>query len=275
MGENRRVSTVEPEKRIWEREFFSGTAQELHEAEMPPARRLVRLNSLTRPAVVLGSAQRAQPAWVNAVEQSGIDLARRRSGGGAVWLAPGEQCWIDLWLPASDPLWISDVAQSSWWLGECWAQALTTLAGHTTASAAGATTLQAAAPQVHTGPLLDREFAQIACFAGLGSGEVTVNQRKVVGISQRRSRLGARFQCVVYIQWDPEPLLAVLESTEKQTDEGAHRREQSAGVSTTGGSSGLGSVLRTRVQAAGIAPGSAHVPVERRVFDALVASLPQ
>jgi len=48
------------------------------------------------------------------------------------------------------------------------------------------------------------------CFAGRGPGEVLLGEAKVVGISQRRTRAGARFQCAVPVRWDPAPLAALL-----------------------------------------------------------------
>ena len=48
------------------------------------------------------------------------------------------------------------------------------------------------------------------CFAGVGPGEVLVGGRKVVGISQRRTRAGARFHCAALRAWDARALLAVL-----------------------------------------------------------------
>jgi lipoate-protein ligase A len=48
------------------------------------------------------------------------------------------------------------------------------------------------------------------CFAGLAPREVSWQGRKVVGISQRRTRVGARFQCALLHGWDPDPLLDVL-----------------------------------------------------------------
>jgi lipoate-protein ligase A len=39
---------------------------------------------------------------------------------------------------------------------------------------------------------------------------VTIDGRKVVGISQRRSRGGAVFQCAIPVVWDPAVLLEVL-----------------------------------------------------------------
>jgi lipoate-protein ligase A len=48
------------------------------------------------------------------------------------------------------------------------------------------------------------------CFAGLGSGEVSAGGRKVVGLSQRRSRAGSLFLCAALLRWDPARLLDVL-----------------------------------------------------------------
>ena len=45
----------------------------------------------------------------------------------------------------------------------------------------------------------------------MGPGEVERDGRKVVGISQRRTRAGARFQCVAYREWRPDRLLALLD----------------------------------------------------------------
>jgi lipoate-protein ligase A len=39
---------------------------------------------------------------------------------------------------------------------------------------------------------------------------VTVAGRKVVGISQRRTRRAARFQCAAALAWDPAALVALL-----------------------------------------------------------------
>jgi hypothetical protein len=38
----------------------------------------------------------------------------------------------------------------------------------------------------------------------VGTGEVSVGERKLVGLSQRRTREGARFQCLVHLAWRPE-----------------------------------------------------------------------
>jgi hypothetical protein len=65
-------------------------------------------------------------------------------------------------------------------------------------------------------------WTPMVCFAGLGPGEVTVDGAKVVGISQRRTRVGALFQCAVPLlgpgggplgPWDPGGLVDVLALT--------------------------------------------------------------
>ncbi|HEX6785774.1 MAG TPA: hypothetical protein VF076_01140, partial [Acidimicrobiales bacterium] len=53
-------------------------------------------------------------------------------------------------------------------------------------------------------------WSPLVCFSGLGPGEVHAGGRKVVGISQRRTRGWARFQCAAYLRWDPDALVALL-----------------------------------------------------------------
>ena len=112
-------------------------------------------------------------------------------------LEPGAVLWVDVILPAGDPLWVDDVGRSFQWLGEVWAAAL------------GAGGVEGA--EVHDGPMYRTDWSPLVCFAGLGPGEVTVGGRKVVGISQRRTRTAARFQCVVHERWEPEAIVALLD----------------------------------------------------------------
>jgi lipoate---protein ligase len=158
-----------------------GTAGALHARDLPDdGLRRVWLLRPDRPALVLGSTQPdslADPA-------ANVDLVRRRSGGGAVLLDPESALWVDVVVPRGDPLWDDDVSVSFHWLGRVWRDALATLG------------LRA---QVHEGPYLATPASRLVCFAGLGPGEVTIDGRKVVGLSQRRTRAGARFQCVAYL----------------------------------------------------------------------------
>jgi lipoate-protein ligase A len=153
---------------------------------------------ITVPAIVLGSRQTETELNIDSCEKTNVEIVRRRSGGGMVFLSPGKQVWLDVVIPKNDPLWIDDVGQASWWLGEVWLDAIKSLAS--------AHALQA---HVHRENLSMGEHGDLVCFSGVGPGEVMGvdaegELKKIVGISQRRTQESARFQCTVYLQWEPE-----------------------------------------------------------------------
>jgi lipoate-protein ligase A len=153
--------------------------------------RSVRVLTVDGPALVLGSTQ---PAPAPSAALAGVDVVRRRSGGGAVLLRPGETVWVDVVVPAGDALWSDDVGRAFWWLGEVWAAALGLGAG-----------------AVHRGPLVSSRWSRAVCFAGVGPGEVVAGAGgKVVGIAARRTRGWARFQCAVPLAWDAGAYVALL-----------------------------------------------------------------
>jgi lipoate-protein ligase A len=154
------------------------------------------VRAVARPTVVLGSTQSDSLIDVEALRRGGVDLARRRGGGGAVFLAPGGQLWLDVWIPRHDPLWAVDVSVAAEWVGAWWAGAL---------SVFGQRDLT-----VHAGRSEAGELGDLACFAGRGPGEVFDGDRKVVGLSQWRSRQGSLFSSCAYLRWDPTPLVTVL-----------------------------------------------------------------
>jgi len=63
---------------------------------------------------------------------------------------------------------------------------------------------------VHTGRSVPGPLGDLVCFAGRGPGEVFYGDRKIVGLSQWRSREGALFSSCAYLEWEPEPLLDLL-----------------------------------------------------------------
>jgi len=149
-----------------------------------------------RPALVLGSAQPEADVDRDGAAAAGLEVVRRRSGGSAVVVGPGRLVWADVVLPAADPLWSDDVGIAPVWLGRCWAEALASV---------GVTD-----PVVHEGAMVRGRWGSLVCFAGIGPGEVLVGGRKLVGISQRRTRAAALFQAAVLLRWDPAETVAGL-----------------------------------------------------------------
>ena len=162
-----------------------------HARDLDWSRRSVTICEATGPAVVLGSTQPRS----HVLARADLDVVRRRSGGGAVLVGPAGPLWVEVVVPAGDPLWEADVGRAFWWLGEAWAAALADLGSE------GA---------VHRGGLVVSRWSPMVCFAGLGPGEVSVGGRKVVGMAQRRVRQGTLLQCAADLGWDPAPLLDVL-----------------------------------------------------------------
>jgi len=181
----------------WRVERARDSAAALHEWAIPdPPARAVWLFEPTAPALVLGSAQPAAHVDAAAAASAGVQVVRRRSGGGAVLLVPAQALWVDVVIPAGDVLWQADVGAAFHWLGDAWAAALRAVDGPNAV--------------VHRGAMVRSPWSAMVCFAGLGPGEVTVGGRKVVGISQRRTRSAARFQCAAYARWDAPLLHALL-----------------------------------------------------------------
>ena len=195
--------------RGWIREHWFGGAGSLHARPMPAdGRRRLSLLEVRRPAIVLGSTSTEPSAasW----DSRTVDVVRRRSGGGLVWLDPVNSTWIDVFVPRTDPLHQADVGRAFLWLG------------NRLAAAARRAGLDA---RVHNGPYRPGPDRGLVCFEGLGAGEVVVGAQKLIGISQRRTRAGSRFQCVWYRRWELGALSAVLDST-------VSARAATAGVGT-------------------------------------------
>ena len=177
----------------WRVERVIGSAEELFASSLERLaslqHRTVRFLVPESPVLVLGSAQRAD------IVAPGVPTVRRRSGGGAVWLDARQQVWADVLLPADDDLWTDDVGRSFDWLGEVWSAALMSLG------------VPGASLGVHRGALMVSRWSPLLCFAGVGPGEVLLGTRKVVGMSQRRSRSGAMFQCGALLDWSFDPMV--------------------------------------------------------------------
>lgn len=167
-----------------------GTVAELHALDPfvdgPLAAPQVWWCDPTDDALVLGSRQTDELVDLARLARSGLAVARRRSGGGAVIVRPGAVVWIDVVLPhgiAPD-----DVRGAMVWIGERWAAAV---ARFVPGSGAGGLA-------VHRGGMVTTVWSDLVCFAGVGPGEVLLGGRKLVGLSQRRTRHGLRLQGLAY-----------------------------------------------------------------------------
>lgn len=186
----------------WKLERRHGRASELHadsalaaSAHEPGAS--VTVMQAEAPAIVLGSAQPEHHVDHDAARREGVDVARRRSGGGAVLVSEETIVWVDLILPAGHDLWEADVGKAGWWVGSAWAAALESL------SVPGDIT-------VWKERLRSTDWSSRVCFAGIGPGEVLIDGKKAVGVAQRRTRSAALFQSAVLIDWRPHDLVRLL-----------------------------------------------------------------
>lgn len=169
-----------------------GTAASFHDRALAdPVVPTVWIHEITGPALILGSTQSDDLIERRRAEAEGVEVCRRHSGGGVVGLVERRHVWLDVVLPPWSPLWDDDIGRAFLWLGRTWARTLSRL-------------VDDPAIEVHRGSPIRAEAGRVLCFAGLGAGEVTVSGQKVVGLSQRRTRAGARFQCALLPHWQPE-----------------------------------------------------------------------
>ncbi len=139
------------------------------------------------PALVLGSTQPDQLIDHHAATAAGVEVCRRRSGGGLVWIDPSTDCWIDVIVPRTSPHWDDDVGLAFHWLGAHWADVLAA---------------EGVEPTLHRSPDGGSDPAgRIWCFAGTGHGELSLNGHKIVGLSQRRTRNWIRLQSLLLGVW--------------------------------------------------------------------------
>jgi lipoate-protein ligase A len=195
-----------------------------------------------RATLVLGGSQ--SPDLLDPVKASEMPVRRRRGGGGLVLVRP-EDLWVDWWIPHDDERWSHDVHVSSLRVGQWWGDALSP-------SVDGV--------RVHAGSLEGDVAFRVVCFAGRGPGEVFVNGRKAVGVTQWRVREGVLISTVLHA----EPTSDVLDFLHSVPDGLAEALDHAA-------LSSLISVDRTQVLAR-LAASSAPSRYVERVVDTHISS---
>jgi len=198
-------------------------------------------------ALVLGKGQADSDVDRAAAVAGDVEITRRSGGGGAVLVAPGAQVWLEIWVPRADPLWDDDIVVGAQWVGDTWVRALASL---------GARDLE-----VHAGRATHTAWSDVVCFAGIGPGEVLAAGRKVVGVSQRRTKEGARIHTVAPLHWDDEAI-ALLVGGGRAMGTGTDRDAAALATVATGLDLVVGDV---------VGPG---VSVVRAVEAALASALP-
>jgi lipoate-protein ligase A len=154
---------------------------------------LMLVVQVDRPLLVLGSSQSLD--ILNTRRLGDTPIRRRRGGGGLVLLQPGD-LWVDWWIPASDGRWSDDVHVGSQLAGAWWKAALDPLVE-------GVISL-------HRGALEGDPAYRLVCFAGAGPGEVFVDGRKAVGVTQWRVREGM-FLSSALLTHDSAAILSCLQ----------------------------------------------------------------
>jgi lipoate-protein ligase A len=186
-------------------EVVRGRAGDLHARPWPePLEPMLWVHVVEVPAIVLGSTQPDDVVDRRACERAGIDVARRRSGGGAVLLVPGEVTWVDVVLPVGHDqigTFGRDVHDPVRRLGGALASTIRSRAG---IDVHGASPVRVASAMEPT------EWSRTVCFDGLGPGEVVIDGHKAIGMSQRRSRGAVRIQCAWYRRHEPDDILELL-----------------------------------------------------------------
>ncbi len=169
-------------------ETLEASASEIHlRHRQAPARRQVWICTPSRDALILGSTQRLSEHHESFAARHGFELARRSSGGTGVVVVRGGAVWVDIGLPPGDPLLLEDVSRSFAPVSHAWSEALA-LVG-----------LRGVRP--YSGRMYKGEGLAEVCFAGRASGELMLGERKLVGMSQRRSGHGAWFHTMAYLRF--------------------------------------------------------------------------
>lgn len=177
-----------------------GTVAELHQRAIEPVRQITVCRPTDR-ALVLGAGQSESVLNHAALQTRGATWCRRGSGGGAVWVTPTNQLWLNVTIARDDPHWSPDVTFAAVWLGERLAAVVEPMID--------------GAVSVHRGPLGADPLGAVVCLASRGPGEVFVGAKKLVAISVKRALRAAVFQVSLVQEPDIEAYVDLLQLTKR------------------------------------------------------------
>lgn len=156
------------------------SAEQAHQYQFPSdSRTEIACFEISNTSLVMGSAQRPEIFDQQALAKADIDLVKRSSGGGAVFVDGLNVIWVDVFAPKDSPLWHRDLAKNFEIVGGCWQRAFSECGMRL---------------EMVTSSTSKSAEARLVCWAGIGWGELVVGNRKILGLSQRRNRWGARVQ---------------------------------------------------------------------------------
>lgn len=158
-------------------------------------------HSASTPALILGPGQaQVSPS----LPATGAPALVRRQAGGTAVFATSEVLGLDVALPISHSLALSDIVEAYRWLGEIWAGALRRL---------GVEAHVLSIPEARAQALVsagEHEAMATACFGTVSPYEVCCDGRKLVGLAQVRRRQGVLWQSGLHFDFDADALAVIL-----------------------------------------------------------------
>jgi len=153
-----------------------------------PSWLLTRYNS---PAIILGASQRPDEQQLARAVSQGVELVRRKSGGGAV-MAGAEMLSVSVFVPSDHPISKGSTVKAYHWMGELWQKVF--------ASYGLYSRLPSADEIVQSNQRAKSLATDWACYAAVAHGELLDQQgRKLLGVAQIRSRYGCVLTCGLYL----------------------------------------------------------------------------
>jgi lipoate---protein ligase len=198
-----------PNAETWRRLPCDGGATERHIRLSDALARLVNVPTLwwhwtDGAAIILGAGQSGVEVDVRACVATGVQIAKRNSGGTTVYADP-DLVGLDVALPPGHRLNGTDIVESYRWLGEVWVNTLRRLD-----VSAQLVSIEEARARARTTETLE-SILRMACFGSISPYEVLVGGRKLVGLSQVRRGGRVLFQSGIYLHFDADFLTNLLQ----------------------------------------------------------------